>query len=367
MFSRPFRWTVLFCFVSFIGCSDDDGGSQTDAQVSHDSSTVDQGGTTTGQSYHAAAGIGDLLNYTLDLTGMTYSYQIIESEYGLANQTGSGTLTKNADGTYSTSNDPAQLIVLPNNMIIGGAEIGEGDQTTTMAFAGVPTLTTNYSPAEIAGVYNYVDYHCDEALVGGVCTAGYRAYHGTFRVKTDNTLEICDEGDIEDATNHPCTDGVGQGTWSDRGNGLIDVTFMGMSIATAMVLPSANGGKVLVVDMKNVNMLDQGPGLVIGVKRQALLSENISGNYNYVDTDLEYGVATFPDPNNSGNTESFSILHTDDQGQTNTIAGTFTRDAPWTGWLQSQDGLIVLVLPGDGVFIYMDPSDNTFVGFGGTI
>ena len=42
---------------------------------------------------------GELLDYTLDTTNLTYSYTITESQFGLAGKTGSGTLVRHADGS----------------------------------------------------------------------------------------------------------------------------------------------------------------------------------------------------------------------------------------------------------------------------
>ncbi|RLB31270.1 MAG: hypothetical protein DRH11_13560, partial [Deltaproteobacteria bacterium] len=150
--------------------------------------------TTSGTTYNSGGSIGDLLTYTINTTNLSYSYNIVESDFGLAGTTGSGTLTQNADNTYTPSSDPnARLILLPNTLLVGGADVGLANP---MLFAGVPALTTSYTPAEIAGTYNYITFACDGPLVGGVCTAGYSSDYGTYKVNADYTWESCDEGDI---------------------------------------------------------------------------------------------------------------------------------------------------------------------------
>ncbi len=329
-----------------------------------DSSTEPEEGTV-GTTYVAGVSGGDLLTYTLDTSALTYSYEIVESEFGLTGQTGSGTLTQNADGTYSPSGEPATLVVLPNTLIVGMVQLPVGAGNTDMLFAGVPQITTDYTPSGVAGTYNYITYECDEPLSGGACTAGYQVFYGTFQVDAGGTWQSCDRGDLTDPVSNPCSGTPLSGTWSDQGNGILAASVGGTVMASAMLLPSASGGKVLIVDLKDRPAASAGPGILVGVRQVSLSGMDISGTYRYVSTEGYFGEAQVPDPNTPGISDSYQLTETTPAGGQQTVNGTFVRDDPWTGWLTTGDGTMVLVLPDDGVWLYMLPSENTWFGIGG--
>jgi len=352
-----FAWTVSFIFILMtLNCGGGGNGG-------------DNGNGTKirGPKFNAGASFGDLLVYTLDTTNLLYSYTIIESSFGLNGQSNSGNLILNNDGTYSPSSDPSSRIVLvknkndANTFLVGQGEV----QGSPMYFAGVPKITTDYEASEIAGKYNYISFECPETLQNNECPSEYKAYYGTFEIFADGTWKSCSEGgDIDNCL----PDDFLSGTWSDSGNGIISVEVSGLEIGSGMLVPSAGGGKIIVIDLKNRPPLNSGPGFLIGVKYTDLSGTDLSGVYKYVSTEGYYGTATIPDPNNSGDT--YQIIDTDPQGGTTTITGNLTRNSPWNGWLEGIDSNnttnYILLLPDDGVFLYFDPNDNTWIGMGGT-
>jgi hypothetical protein len=345
-FFGTFRYLFLaavlaFGLIAVIGSGGGDDGTTTTT-------------TSQGTVYNSGGSIGDLLTYTIDTTAMTYSYAIIESDFGYTGTTGSGDLTKNADGTYAMSNDPgAGLILLPNTLVVGGAEINAG---TIMLFAGVPALTTDYTAAEIAGTYNYISFECDDPLDHGACTAGYKSYYGTFKVDAGGTWKSCGGGDVDVQAS---TD---NGDWDDLGSGLIEISSGGTVIGKAMLLPSTNGGKVIIVDFKDVAGV-QGPGILVGVKKQDIDGEDLGGKYQFNDDDGGYGDVTVP----SG-ADTYTGTQYDAGGNPTAISGTLTRNDPWNGWLTDEHDNLILILPGDGVFFMTaDDPDNDWITIGGTI
>jgi len=329
----------------FIGC----GGGGGDGDSS-------SGGETEETTYNSGGSVGDLLTYTLNMNTLAYSYEIIESEFGLTGQTGSGTLTLDNNGfTYTPSGDPnARVIILPNALVVGGAEVTVSGNTTTMLFAGVPQLTVNYTPSEIEGVYNFITYECNNALVNGVCDSGYYSYIGTFKIDANGTWEACGGSD------YPCPQ-PDSGSWTDLGNGLLEAKdSQGNKVATLMLLPSNAGGKVIIGDLKDRPFEDAGPGLLVGVKRVDISNEDIGGTYYAFDS---YGIVSHITVNNAAN-------QYDDYGPCPN--GGLSRNDPWDGWLTadnctptdtSDDG-VVLILPGDGVFIATDRYPSSAGGSG---
>jgi hypothetical protein len=320
------------------------------------------GGPTT---FNSGATIGDLLTYTIDTSAspMTYSYEIVESDFDLAGTQGTGTLTQNQDGTYTPSNDPeAGVILLPNTLVVGNAEVDVGGTETTMLFAGVPSLTTNYTASEIAGTYNYINFSCDDSLEGGVCTAGYKSYYGTFKVNDDGTWEACDEGDIDDQTANPCQGTAMNGSWTDQGNGRIRITSGGSEIGKVMLLPSSSGGKVIIADLKDVPTV-QGPGILVGVKKQDITDEDLGGTYHFNYDDGKYGDVTVTNED-----DTYTGTQYDASGNPEEINGNLTRNEPWNGWLTDNNNYLILILPGDGVFLMTeDQPNNDWITIGGII
>jgi hypothetical protein len=77
------------------------------------------------QTYTTSATAGELMTYSIDTSALTYSYTITKSSYGceVSNapcHSGSGTLTKNSDGTYTPSGSPSSKIhALQNGLLVG--------------------------------------------------------------------------------------------------------------------------------------------------------------------------------------------------------------------------------------------------------
>jgi len=119
--------------------------------------------------------------------------------------------------------------------------------------------------------------------------------------------------------------------------------------------------------IKTVKMLDQG---LIGVKQQDIGGEDLSGKYYFNGDDGGYGDV---EVDNAANTYSGS--YTEPDGNEQTIRGNLHRNSPWEGWLTSDnyteadsaDDNIILILPGDGVFLQTSPEDNTWIDVGGKI
>jgi len=84
---------LFILFFSFILSACGGGGDDDDSE-------------NTSTTYNSAASEGELLEYKIDETKLTYSYEIKSSAFGLEGSTGSGTLTKNSDGTYTPSSAP---------------------------------------------------------------------------------------------------------------------------------------------------------------------------------------------------------------------------------------------------------------------
>ncbi len=371
-FGKAFLFTIFLILTSsllLVGCGG--GGENNDGTTTDGDSTTPTTGeeTVTAKKFNLSGSLGELLTYTIDTSNMNYSYEIIESDYGLKGTLGSDTLVQNEDGTYSPSDDPdVGLILLPNILLVGGVKVNIGGSESFMLFAGVPALDTGYyKPAEISGIYNYIVFECDDPLEDGVCISGYRSYYGTFEIGEFGRWSACGEGDLGDVISNPCSGEIMTGNWTDEGDGIISITYGGTEIGKAMLLPSGAGGKVMVIDYKDRQ--DAGPGSLIGVKQQDISGEDLSGEYHFNGDDGGYGELEVYDD------DTYSGSYTEPDGSQQTTSGTLDRNFPWEGWLTSDnstpanaaDDDIILILPGDGVFLQISPKDNTWIDVGGEI
>ncbi len=259
-------------------------------------------------TYNAAGSVGDLLTYTLN-NNLEYTYSVEEGIY--KGSTGSGTLTPlTGYGNYvytTTLGDP--VVLLPNNLVIAGA--------MGMMIVGVPELTTDYTPSEIAGLYNYVEY------------VNSAQSYGTFEVFEDGTWKSWDE------TNKQLSTSDGSGTWVDQGNGVIEVMNGSTKIANAMLLPSSDGGKVIVIDYTGSRS-----GIGAGVKQASIGSGTVNGTYDTLSSIED-------------NVFEVTVSGTNVTTPEGTI--TISYNCPWTGLVCELDG-------GDIVGIYLVTPDGIFFG-----
>ena len=105
--------------------------------------------------YTSVAMAGELLSYTIDPVELTYSYTITESQFGLTGKTGSGTLVRNLDGSYSPSGIAnARIVILPNGLLLGAVRERFGGAVVTVPIIGLSNPVS--SVASLAATYNYM-------------------------------------------------------------------------------------------------------------------------------------------------------------------------------------------------------------------
>ncbi|MFQ5788520.1 MAG: hypothetical protein ACE5H1_11140, partial [Thermodesulfobacteriota bacterium] len=262
---------LLLTILSLSAC----GSGKRDGN-SNITNTEDEGGSGSKITFNGAASGGELLTYILDTKNLTYSYKIEESQLGFTNQSNNGTLQKTEiPNVYIPSSDSnARVVLLSDKFVVGGFTVGG----QLMTFAGVPKLNTSYTPADISGTYNFIEYAKWEGK--------YQAWGGTFKVNTNGTWEYCEMNDIDTVSTSSCKDHM-TGTWTDKGGGLIDAQSQGLSIGTAMVLPGSSKGQILVIDLKDVSKEASdvaGPGMIVGIKKIDISKESFDGEYEWVDT-----------------------------------------------------------------------------------
>lgn len=291
----------------------------------------------TSTTFNAAASEGELLEYTLDETNLTYSYKVTSSAVGINNNTHTGTLVKNADGTYTPSGATnSRVLVLPNKLVVGATKLNINGADKHTVIVGVPT-TTNVQFSDIAGTYNFVSLQCLTSACNN-STGDPESAYGTFNVTTSGNWVECTRSNYTDAPSS-CA-GRDSGTLNSLGNGRFQILIGSTDMGTAMFYHSPTGQKILIVDLKNY-LGNYGRGMVFGVPQKSMtLGASIDGEY-FVNNTKDYFVKSSV----SGN------IYTE-----NGVNYSITVNTPWTGLSDVAGGYAILA--DEGVFMWAPKSPN---------
>src|SRR5678816_4817135 len=138
--------------------------------------------SSTATQYTSVAMAGELLSYSIDPVALTYSYTITESQFGLTGQTGSGTLVRNLDGSYSPSGiSNARIVILPNGLLLGAVRERFGAAVVTVPIIGISDPVSTVSA--LAATYNFMHRGC----LSAVCATDT----GTFVITASGTWSSC--------------------------------------------------------------------------------------------------------------------------------------------------------------------------------
>lgn len=276
-------------------------------------------------NFTASAGAGEIVAFTVDTTALTYSYTVTVSSYGLAGQTGSGTLTANSDGSYTPSEFPTSRIqVYQNGIMVGAVTFDINGQTVNSPVVGVSSPIT--SVASLAGTYNFLGETCEGPMASsstgvGVCNTVV----GTLVIDSTGTYEACAGADL--TTNPSCGGGIlTSGTLVSAGNGLFEfnrtgTAFIAVDNANYLLASAApNGQNVLIIDTNDSGAGGYGYGHLVGSTQTAT-----------VDTASAEGTWTWNA--NNGDSGTFDLTCASNIECTSSAPGnpTVTVGTPWAG------------------------------------
>jgi hypothetical protein len=304
-------------------------------------STVAQQPAAAGTSFTGIATAGELITYNVDLNGLTYSYTIIESQFGLTGKTGAGKLTKLADGTYLTDSAVhARIAVLPNGILLAALHETFNGVLKTVPVIGFSNPVTTFSAA--ASTYNFVQRSC----IAASCSQR----DGTFIVRADGTWASCPSGDLSAG---PCASTGNTGTLNNLGNGRFQVIDSrgGVNVGTAIAFAS-NGQNVVLVDLKDTRNPGLGLGILVGSQQRAVGPAEADGTWISGDINGNFALFTV-----SGTNVKFADIN----ALPSTATTTVSFNAPWTGMAVTGTGLTGL-LAGSGVYVAGSGTDFAELG-----
>jgi|GEM_PF-1375971 len=355
--------TTAFALVS---CGGGGGGS------SSTSSTTTTAPASTGVSgtYTASASAGEVLSYTVDTNKLTYSYTILYSAYGLEGKTGSGTLTKNSDGSYTPSESPsARVYALPNGLLMGGIKMTIQGNEIHVPIMGVQNPIT--SLANLAGTYNYISNSCASKAYGSPRFNGCTTNYGTLKITATGSYFQCTQANITASTScYNLGSGRGsQGALTAIGSGLFKYVKAGTTTPNYFLAFTApNGENVVIGDLNDPDPYGYGYGQFIGSTQPAVdltntqWSAQAKGTWYYHDL---YADASRP------NVAAFfsSGAHViSESGFTNPdgSSGTVQINTPWAGFVSTtqagSSGAITgtSLLAGTGVYVWRNNSAQVY-------
>jgi hypothetical protein len=284
--------------------------------------------SSTATQYTSVAMAGELLSYTIDPVALTYSYTITESQFGLNGKTGSGTLVRNLDGSYSPSGIPnARIVILPNGLLLGAVRERFGSAVVTVPIIGLSNPVS--SVASLAATYNYMHRGC----LSAVCATDT----GTFAIAANSTWSSCPSGNLGAGA---CPSGGRTGTLVSLGNGLFQVMEGTTNVGTAIGFNSA-GQNVLVIDLKDLRVGGLGVGLVVGSQQATLTSAQTDGTWIAATSVGDWAVFT---------TTGTTITITSIDGAPLNAVGSFASNVPWQGMATTNSGGRGF-LAGNGVYV----------------
>ena len=297
--------------------------------------------TAAGVKYTAVAMAGELLDYTVDATNLTYTYTITESQFGLNGKTGSGTLTRNLDGSYSPSGIPnARIVILPNGLLLGAVRERFGSAIVTVPIIGLSNPVTDV--AAIRGDYNYIHRNCALSVCG--------ASHGTFQINANGTWTSCRDGNIGGGGS--CAGTATNGTLVSLGNGLWRVMDGGSTNIGTAIGFNSGGQNVVIVDLKDTRPGGFGIGMLVGGQQTPMTTAQTDGMWIAGSSTGNWAVFTA-----SGANITVNVF----DGIAVNATTTFTADSPWIGMATTAQGGVGF-LAGTGVYVLETANGHAELG-----
>jgi len=233
------------------------------------------------QTYTTSATAGELMTYSIDTTALTYSYTITKSSYGceVSNSpchSGSGTLTKNNDGTFTPSGSPSSKIrALQNGLLAGSVTMVFNGVAQTVPIIGIANPITTI--ADLAGTFNFMSLQCSAKSYG--LFTGCSTYQGTASLGNNGTFTTC-TGDNLGANTHTCTNTVtgtmtslGGGVWQFQGTS----PTVGATTNYLLAFTAPNGQKVAFLDFNDASVF--GYGQAVLSTQAATSASDLVGTY----------------------------------------------------------------------------------------
>ena len=300
------------------------------------------------KTFVSSATAGEVLKDSVDTVAKTYSYEILQSAYGLSGKKGSGTLTYNGDGTFSPSESPSSKIIpLKNGLLLGTVKLLMNGTSKDVPIIGMENPATNSDG--IAGTYNFVSMQCNSKSYGiySQCSTAYGTVKVTKSSDTTATFTSCTSQNID----NNCTGNTTTGTLEYDSNGVWKVQASNSTYSNYLVaFTSPNGQKVGWIDFNDPGVFKYGQA-VISEKKRISSGSGIDGRYLAMNTYGQSGELSLTTDN-----AKLQVTAKFASGSTNTVTG----NLPWDGFAKTPSGDGYGLMAGNGVYAFIKPNSYYF-------
>jgi hypothetical protein len=215
----------------------------------------------TAVTYTGAATVGELIAVTANFAQGTYSWTVVQSSYGIAGQTGSGTLTAaTTGGGYTMSNGGTLRVTQSGSIFVENLPLTVTSSTVYTGLAAQPPAQQAPTLADIAGTYAWgVFAHAEGAKppYSGLNDSPEVGW-GTASINTSGTGRLCKSTAYSDTCANSSTITV---TANDSrcasATNLFGVSIAG-DFAGCAVLSSNGSGNVIYLDKQANGDVDPG-------------------------------------------------------------------------------------------------------------
>lgn len=322
------------------------------------------------QTYTSSAGVGEVLQFSVDTTQMTYRYTVNYTSYAtfgiITGQSGTGALlVKNPEGSYDVgaSNDGfilgGRVLPIQNGLLVGHVQTALFGSTNKIPVFGVSNPIT--SIVVLAGTYNYQGFSCASLGIANVTgNPTCRSHSGTLTITSSGSFTMCKGGDINNQGVNPCVTTVtgainalpatpGVFDFRNAANGHIGWFF---------AFTAANGQKIAVIDHDDSISVPNMYGHTVLASYTSALSGTADGKYFVKNNEGSEYLVTIAGTNLSSTAVSG-------------VTGTMTLNSPRPGLSAYQfivSGVVatsgVAMTTGAGAYTYTDNADSAVFGVG---
>jgi len=315
------------------------------------------------KKFIGAAGVGELVQFNVNTDTLKFTYQILESQYGLNNKISTGDLTANSDGSYTQSTNTNSALRISKDGLIFGTikETFQSSPVNTLFFG---TANPSSSSVGIVGIYNVISRSCKQ-------DAPFTCYgdYGTLKFRSDGKWGYCSQDNLTTAgTIASCAGYIDWGDYSWDGNywrlQSTPKSFKGDATSTAMVtvgtalFTERPDGNIITIDWKDPRRggyAGMDNGYTVGITQQSATGSILNSTFDRIQDD---GTRAIFYNDVSGNV-LFPV-----NPPTLTNMGVPIVNDPFTGFRRNAYAQsISLQLPGTGVyFSYSIRNGHTAVG-----
>lgn len=328
-------FTVIIITITLTACGGGGGGGGA-AQT-----------TSAAKTFNVSGAVGEVFSMTIDTTKKIFSHTTLKSDYGCDVSTspcytGSGALTLNTDGTYSsaTSNSigpDLNLSIKPDGLIAGTIQWNAPSFGAPVYIPIIGVTNPIVDSSKLAGTYNAVKLVCTTPSYGSITTTNCKTTYGTYVFtpganSSTVTFQSCNQVDV---TSTPSCTGTGSTTLTVNNSGYwVDAT----NTRYFSAYTSSSGQNIGFIDFGSPTM---GYGQTVLMSQSTINPSSVYGSYFLATIGVPFS-ATWT-INSSG------YSYTTSAGFTSAVSPV-TYNSPWAGFISfplgpaliSSDGLFVI-------------------------